>query len=88
MEPFYIENEEGILRAIIEKNLDLQSDPWPFISGAAKDLVKKMLLKDPKERITVNEILSEFHRSHVETNAFICMWIICVNAFNLILLMT
>lgn len=55
--PFWAETEKGIFEAILEGNLDLQSSPWPSISGQAKDLIRKMLTKDPKKRITAAEAL-------------------------------
>lgn len=54
---FVTETEKGIFEAILEGNLDLQSSPWPSISGQAKDLIRKMLTKDPKKRITAAEAL-------------------------------
>ncbi|KAI9201295.1 hypothetical protein LWI28_021220 [Acer negundo] len=50
--PFWAETEKGIFEAVLEGNLDLQSSPWPSISASAKDLIKKMLTRDPKRRIT------------------------------------
>jgi serine/threonine protein kinase len=41
-------------------HVDFSSDPWPSISNGAKDLVKKMLRQDPKERLTAAEILSNY----------------------------
>lgn len=32
-------------------------EPWPSITEGAKDLIKKMLTYDPKERITAAKIL-------------------------------
>nr|XP_011459094.1 PREDICTED: calcium-dependent protein kinase 29 isoform X2 [Fragaria vesca subsp. vesca] len=51
------ETEKGIFDSIIEGKLDLQSAPWPSISDAAKDLIRKMLTKDPKKRITAADVL-------------------------------
>ncbi|KAG5543988.1 hypothetical protein RHGRI_016666 [Rhododendron griersonianum] len=52
------ENEQGIFDAVIQGNLDFASDPWPSISNSAKDLVKKMLQSDPKERLSTTEVLN------------------------------
>ncbi|TYI39999.1 hypothetical protein ES332_A02G133800v1 [Gossypium tomentosum] len=35
----------------------LERDPWPKVSDNAKDLVKKMLNPDPKQHLTVQEVL-------------------------------
>ncbi|KAF5739323.1 hypothetical protein HS088_TW12G00528 [Tripterygium wilfordii] len=55
--PFLAETEKGIFDAILKGNLDLSRSPWPSISSLAKDLIKKMLTKDPKKRITAAEAL-------------------------------
>ncbi|KAJ0020845.1 hypothetical protein Pint_30835 [Pistacia integerrima] len=36
---------------------DFSSDPWPSISPQAKDLVRKMLTTDPKQRLTAIQVL-------------------------------
>ncbi|CAL4909767.1 unnamed protein product [Urochloa decumbens] len=56
--PFWAENEDGIFDAVLRGHIDFASDPWPSISNSAKDLVKKMLRQDPKERLTAAEILN------------------------------
>ncbi|RDX84294.1 Calcium-dependent protein kinase 29, partial [Mucuna pruriens] len=55
--PFWAENDKGIFDCILRGKLDLESAPWPSISAAAKDLIRKMLNYDPKERITAAEAL-------------------------------
>lgn len=42
---------------MLQEPLDLLSDPWPKISTQAKDVVKKLLVRDPAERATADEIL-------------------------------
>ncbi|KAB2048860.1 hypothetical protein ERO13_A13G123800v2, partial [Gossypium hirsutum] len=55
--PFWEETEQGVAQAIIRSAIDFKRDPWPKVSGNAKDLVKKMLNPDPKERLTIQEVL-------------------------------
>ncbi|KAF9672063.1 hypothetical protein SADUNF_Sadunf11G0001600 [Salix dunnii] len=55
--PFWAENEKGIFDAILQGEIDFESDPWPSISYSAKDLVRKMLTQDPKKRITSAQVL-------------------------------
>lgn len=57
----YAENEQGIFDTILRGHIDFSSDPWPSISSSAKDLVKKMLRADPKERLAAVDVLSKFH---------------------------
>ncbi|XP_057478166.1 calcium-dependent protein kinase 1-like [Actinidia eriantha] len=56
--PFWGENEQGIFDAILRGNLDFASAPWPSISSSAKDVVKKMLRADPRERISAVDVLN------------------------------
>ncbi|KAL8045958.1 hypothetical protein ABFX02_08G148100 [Erythranthe guttata] len=55
--PFWAETEKGIFDAILKEEVDFDSQPWPSISNSAKDLVQKMLTKDPKRRITSAQVL-------------------------------
>ncbi|XP_024011473.1 calcium-dependent protein kinase 17 isoform X2 [Eutrema salsugineum] len=56
--PFWAESENGIFNAILRGHVDFSSDPWPAISPQAKDLVKKMLNSDPKQRLTAAQVLN------------------------------
>ncbi|GMP75478.1 hypothetical protein CsSME_00032553 [Camellia sinensis var. sinensis] len=51
------ETEKGIFDAILQGELDFVSPPWPSISNSAKDLVRKILTKDPRKRITAAKVL-------------------------------
>ncbi|XP_057471749.1 calcium-dependent protein kinase-like [Actinidia eriantha] len=55
--PFWAETEKGIFDAILQGEIDFDSEPWPSISYSAKDLVRKMLTQDPKRRITSAQVL-------------------------------
>ncbi|XP_077243637.1 calcium-dependent protein kinase 2-like [Tasmannia lanceolata] len=55
--PFWAETEKGIFDAILQGDIDFKSDPWPSISNSAKDLVRRMLTKDPKKRISSGQVL-------------------------------
>ncbi|KAM6571440.1 hypothetical protein CsatA_015520 [Cannabis sativa] len=55
--PFWGETEHEIFEEVLHGDLDFSSDPWPSISESAKDLVKRMLVRDPKKRITAHEVL-------------------------------
>ncbi|RVX16009.1 Calcium-dependent protein kinase 9 [Vitis vinifera] len=45
-------DEKSIFDAILQGYIDFESAPWPSTSASAKDLIKRMLMKDPKKRIT------------------------------------
>ncbi|EEF38311.1 calcium-dependent protein kinase 20 [Ricinus communis] len=55
--PFWDETEQGIFEQVLKGELDFISEPWPNISESAKDLVRKMLVRDPKKRLTAHEVL-------------------------------
>ncbi|EPS71114.1 hypothetical protein M569_03644, partial [Genlisea aurea] len=55
--PFYAESEEELFDMILSNEISFSSNPWPAISDEAKDLVKKMLVRDPRKRITSHRIL-------------------------------
>ncbi|KAL0900450.1 hypothetical protein Bca101_084411 [Brassica carinata] len=55
--PFWAETEQGIFEQVLHGDLDFSSDPWPSISDGAKDLVQKMLVRDPKRRLTAHQVL-------------------------------
>ncbi|TQD87714.1 hypothetical protein C1H46_026718 [Malus baccata] len=57
--PFWAEGEQGIFEQVLHGDLDFESDPWPSISDGAKDLVRRMLVRDPKRRLTAHEVLCE-----------------------------
>ncbi|KAK9282917.1 hypothetical protein L1049_011142 [Liquidambar formosana] len=55
--PFWAETEQGIFEQVLHGELDFSSDPWPSISESAKDLVRRMLVRDPRKRLTAHEVL-------------------------------
>ncbi|CAI0396414.1 unnamed protein product [Linum tenue] len=57
--PFWAETESGIFRQILHGKIDFVSEPWPSISDSAKGLIKKMLEKDPRKRISAHEVLCD-----------------------------
>ncbi|CAN0879295.1 Calcium-dependent protein kinase 2 [Linum grandiflorum] len=55
--PFWAETEDEIFHEVLHGNPDFTSDPWPHVSDTAKELVKKMLVREPNKRITTHEVL-------------------------------
>lgn len=47
--PFYGETEAAIFQEVLTGTLDMESDPWPAISAEAKELVRKLLVRDPSK---------------------------------------
>ena len=50
-------NAKEVFRAILEDPIDFESDPWPRLSPDCKDLVSKMMTRDPEKRITARAAL-------------------------------
>ena len=46
---------------VLRKKPDFRRKPWPTISNAAKDFVKKLLVKDPRARLTAAQALCMYH---------------------------
>ncbi|KAK7830828.1 calcium-dependent protein kinase 16 [Quercus suber] len=50
--PFWIR-----LKMVLRNKPDFRRKPWPTISNSAKDFVKKLLVKDPRARLTAAQAL-------------------------------
>ncbi|KAI4974679.1 hypothetical protein ZWY2020_048286 [Hordeum vulgare] len=55
--PFWGDNDEKIAQAILRGGLDFNREPWPRVSGNAKDLIRRMLDPDPATRLTAHQVL-------------------------------
>ncbi|CAI5467623.1 unnamed protein product [Closterium sp. Yama58-4] len=55
--PFWGDTTEDVFKSILWQELDFETEPWPVVSTAAKDLVRRMLTRKYDRRITVSEIL-------------------------------
>nr|GME12613.1 calcium-dependent protein kinase 26-like [Ipomoea batatas] len=55
--PFWGETEQEIFDEVLHADIDFKSEPWPHISDSAKDLVTKMLVREPNKRLTGHEVL-------------------------------
>ena len=48
--------QEAIFKMILRGQVDLKTAPWPSISDPAKDLVMKLLNRDPLARLTAQQV--------------------------------
>ena len=55
--PFWGDTEEEIFRMVLHADIDFDSAPWPSISKPGKDIVKKMLDRNPAKRPTAGQLL-------------------------------
>ncbi|OWM88967.1 calcium-dependent protein kinase 28-like [Punica granatum] len=56
--PFWDKTEDGIFKEVLRNKPDFRRKPWPTITHSAKDFVKKLLVKDPRARLTAAQALS------------------------------
>ncbi|KAL6871577.1 hypothetical protein ACP4OV_014406 [Aristida adscensionis] len=56
--PFWDKTEDGIFKEVLKNKPDFRRKPWPNITPSAKDFVKKLLVKDPRARLTAAQALS------------------------------
>ncbi|KAJ0971007.1 hypothetical protein J5N97_018966 [Dioscorea zingiberensis] len=56
--PFWDRTEDGIFKEVLRNKPDFRKKPWPSISNSAKDFVQKLLVKDPRARLTAAQALS------------------------------
>lgn len=57
MPPFWGKTKSRIFDAVRSLELRFPSDPWDELSESAKDLVKRMLCRDPLQRLTAKQVL-------------------------------
>lgn len=56
--PFYDDNNQKLFEAITSCKYEFPSPYFDKVSDAAKDLISKILVRDPKERLNADQILS------------------------------
>lgn len=56
--PFWASSDNGIFDKVLLGKYDLEGDPWHKISAGAKDVVSRILVAKPSERLTIDEILN------------------------------
>ncbi|CAN1227156.1 Calcium-dependent protein kinase 16 [Linum perenne] len=56
--PFWDKTEDGIFKEVLRNKPDFRRKPWPTISHSAKDFIRKLLVKDPRARLTAAQALS------------------------------
>ncbi|XP_076653403.1 phosphorylase kinase gamma isoform X2 [Halictus rubicundus] len=85
--PFWHRKQMVMLRNIMEGNYSFTSPEWADITEAPKDLIRKLLVVEPKKRISIKEALehSFFHTVELKAKSFNArkrfqLAIICVRA--------
>ncbi|XP_072307416.1 serine/threonine-protein kinase H1-like [Eucyclogobius newberryi] len=55
--PFEDESRAKLSRAIVRGKYSFSGDPWPRVSDPAKDFIARLLLVDPRARLTADQAL-------------------------------
>lgn len=66
--PFLGENDAAIFTKILKGNFDMKKGVWSSVSAACKDLIKKLLVKDPSKRLSMSEVINHKWISPLEQN--------------------
>ncbi|KAE8720380.1 CDPK-related protein kinase [Hibiscus syriacus] len=56
--PLWARKKSGIFRAVLKADPNFNEPPWPSLSLEAEDFVKRLLIKDPRKRMTAAQALS------------------------------
>lgn len=56
--PFYDESEPRLFEKIRKGKFDFSDDVWGAVSPEAKDLIRRLLVVDPRSRLTIPEVLA------------------------------
>ena len=57
--PFWASSRDAVKKAIVEKEVSFKYPKWTTISLECKDLIRRMLIKNPSERISASDILGK-----------------------------
>ena len=56
--PFHGDSPSQIMRKVREGEYDMNQNTWRFVSESGKDLVTKLMVMDPQERLTLKQVMS------------------------------
>lgn len=71
--PFWHRKQMIMLRNIMEGKYSFSSPEWADISESPKDLIRKLLVVDPNQRISIDEALRHPFFTTVVSRAFACL---------------
>ena len=57
--PFYADNAPALFRKIMDVKYDFDDAVWDEVSDEAKNLIRHLLVKDPKERYTAKQCMDD-----------------------------
>jgi len=57
--PFYADNAPALFKKIMDVKYDFEDASWENVSEAAKNLIRNLLVKDPKKRYTAQQCIND-----------------------------
>lgn len=57
--PFYADNAPALFKMIMDVKYDFDDPSWDEVSDSAKNLIRNLLVKDPKKRFTAAQCLDD-----------------------------
>ena len=64
--PFWSSNDEKLLLSILQGDYTMPSPYWDNVSHEAKDLVRRLLIVEPSQRLTASEALNHPWMQHMD----------------------
>jgi len=55
--PFYGESDYQIAQSIVKSDVDMPADEWAHVSEEGKDVVRRLLSRDPRKRMTLDDLI-------------------------------
>ena len=56
--PFFAETSQDFVEAVVVANYEFPDEEWADVSDQGLDLIERILVVDPAERATIDQILS------------------------------
>ena len=67
--PFYGESDFDIATSIISRDPDMPDEEWGHVSKKGKEVVKSLLNRDPKKRLSLDQLLDHVWKNGPEVSS-------------------
>jgi len=68
--PFEATGDSQLIKSILNDDISFDTEEWDHVSAPAKDLVKKLLSRDPNKRATLDDVLKLTWRESTDKESF------------------
>ena len=80
--PFYHENQGQLFKDIKRGHFEFPSPYWDGISESAKDLIRRLLIVDPKQRLTCEQIFQQPWMTEIAASVHLPHFASSMHAYN------